>query len=522
MLSTLPPEVLLDILSFLPIYDIFSVQLVSRFFNDLVDTHSASVYRSLALFHGITSAEEIDVNELLKKRNIYLDWLKPSRMLNWRQPPTPLTSWKTYVLNHFILETSWSRGTSHEFRRRVNPTRPHRIQIDEEEGTLISTHGLRQIQVEDIMHEIPFWTQTTVPSWAHCEFDKGFLIWGRRSAQIEVWRRRKDQLLDPLPACSPDELQLGSERIAPGAELSDDELLAALRAEESTSDEAGCEKSELRDLEYRGQFTPFCVLTPPKVTSASRFVYPELVVVTRDATNAYIFNVPTARLVKTLELEALEDETVCYVDHSPTHVFICTTLTMSAYRKSDGQRDMRLTRDQLSPNHVYNAVVRPGERLCDLNMIQYLASEQDEAMYKEYLAVHVSPCGRIWVLIQEQKHLYICTGGFEGGEEPLEMTRIDLPDGELYYLAFDGKNIAVAGEMGIFTLSLKRLQNAGKPLSAIHKSISKSTLALNHPSGVRMQHTSCLQVTDTAIWHVGATDSRMVSSHRVTRAYFYF
>ena len=316
----------------------------------------------------------------------------------------------------------------------------------------VAHRPLGQIQVEDIMHEIPLWVNSTPPSWSHCEFDKGFLIWGRHSTEIEVWRRRKDQLLDPLPMCAPDELQLVSEPLAPAAELSDEELLTALRADESDPDDnVDRPRSRLRDLEYRGQFTPFCVLTPPKTTSASRFVYPELVVVARDARDAYIFNVPNAKLVKTIMLEICAQEvfvefTVRYVDHSPTHVFVCTAFSIAAYCKSDGKCDMWLTRDKLSPNRIYKAVTRPGEGICDLNRLEEMDSAEDAAVVgEEFFAVHVSPCGRIWVFIREHKYLYVCTGGFESGEEPLNMTRIDLPGRAFYYLAFDGKNIAVAG-----------------------------------------------------------------------------
>ncbi|KAG8858487.1 hypothetical protein FRB91_009710 [Serendipita sp. 411] len=127
---------------------------------------------------------------------------------------------------------------------------------------------------------------------------------------------------------------------------------------------------------------------------------------------------------------------------------------------------------------------------------------------REFKAVHVSPCGRIWVAICEESFVYIVTGGLEGTNFPLELTEIYLGEEELYYLAFDGYHVAVAGDRGIYTLSLGRLHEPTDDLHLIHESIQKGSLRLFRPQkDVDMQQTTCLQITDDSVWHVAAVET---------------
>ena len=59
MISTFPLEIVLNILSHLPIHTIHVFQRLSHDYNDLIVSNENAVYRSAAVLHGFVSPEEV-------------------------------------------------------------------------------------------------------------------------------------------------------------------------------------------------------------------------------------------------------------------------------------------------------------------------------------------------------------------------------------------------------------------------------------------------------------------------------
>jgi hypothetical protein len=199
----------------------------------------------------------------------------------------------------------------------------------------------------------------------------------------------------------------------------------------------------------RGRFEPFLVISPPMNVSASRFVYPQLLVATRDQAFAYLYDVPTGKLDKTITINDGTATTLHYVEHGPRHIYICTEATVSAYRKSDGKLVFSLTHDNVA-QHQYS--VTPPDDLDELSVNSLYLPLTSEAADQhknlghgygvDFNAIHISPCEEIMVVISEGS-IFVVTGWEEKPEEP-QITWIQSDD-EFDYLGFDGKHIAVAG-----------------------------------------------------------------------------
>ncbi|KAG8760311.1 hypothetical protein FRC14_003467 [Serendipita sp. 396] len=527
MFLQLPPEVQLLVLAQLPVFSVHRFRLIARECNDIFQSNVSTIYRNIAIYHRI-APDNMNISEIIRGRKVYFDWL--DRRLSGEDHDEEAMSWKEYVQRFFLLEKNWINGKALHTVRLTGAQRRHRIQIDEVEGSAISTFGLGNVietlsKTSSVNHVNiggiasncfdtgePLWTNPIVSPWAHCEFDKGFLIWGRRTTKIEVWRRKCDQEADPLPAYDPDEYQRATHT-----------LLTQLEGLE--------ENTQIERSDQRGKFQPFICLNTEVPTSASRFVYPHLVLATRDALFVFVYDVPNAKLLRKIELDQDnvldgdgddEDETVNYVEHSPTHVFVCMERQIGIYKKSDGKADLvfrtthppdyLLSIDPEDPEFEDEEEVTLTSMELPLRPIENHTIRLNNFAHsglREFKAVHVSPCGRIWVAICEESLVYIVTGGLEGTNFPLELTEIYLGEEELYYLAFDGYHVAVAGDRGIYTLSLGRLHEPTDDLHLIHESIQKGSLRLFRPQkDVDMQQTTCLQITDDSVWHVAAVESK--------------
>lgn len=163
---------------------------------------------------------------------------------------------------------------------------------------------------------------------------------------------------------------------------------------------------------------------------------------TPDNTHAYVYDVPNAKLVKTIPLTGQEANAVFYVEHSQTHVFVCTGMAIDAYRKSDCKHVFTLPHDNKPATHEYQTtdLMEGIDGRHALGLIPRSPAART-AVY-QFIAIHVSPCGQKFVGMSSFGQLVIVTG-FEEGQD-LETSSIDLDD-DLVYLAFDGNRIAVAG-----------------------------------------------------------------------------
>jgi len=74
----LPPEIIVLALSDCNIHQVHNFQLVCRATNEIIQSHSASVYRALAIHYGLAHKDE-DWEGIVKSRRVYFDWLKEPR-----------------------------------------------------------------------------------------------------------------------------------------------------------------------------------------------------------------------------------------------------------------------------------------------------------------------------------------------------------------------------------------------------------------------------------------------------------
>jgi hypothetical protein len=78
-------------------------------------------------------------------------------------------------------------------------------------------------------------------------------------------------------------------------------------------------------------------------------------------------------------------------------------------------------------------------KMVGIEEAQYIPSASGE-----FCAVHVSPSGGIWVIMNEKDYILVVTGGAEGPTQ-IVVVSVFIGDPALTYLAFDGHHIAVAG-----------------------------------------------------------------------------
>jgi hypothetical protein len=253
-------------------------------------------------------------------------------------------------------------------------------------------------------------------------------------------------LSDPIGTGTPDRAQLQAE------------MFAWHRSVESELERppSGDPTAPRPPIPTRGVFRPFTLLQTPEPTSASRFVYPHLVLSTRFLQYAYIYDIPSNKLIKTIKLGDVADQLnrIYYIEHNATHIFICTEDAVYIYGKEDGRLFLKLPAD-VTPHVRLRVAWEEGLALYDpipaappAQRMKLVIVGAEEAPYTptpaEFCAVHVSPCGGIWVIMHEMDYILVVTGGAKDPTE-ITVTSVFLGDPALTYLAFDGHHIAVAG-----------------------------------------------------------------------------
>lgn len=257
-----------------------------------------------------------------------------------------------------------------------------------------------------------------VAPYAHLEFSNGFLVFDRRDRQHEVWQRVSSQEADPSPAAG--------------------------------------------QIETETEYRQHTILTSPNSTRAYRFVYPLLLVASGFAMEAYIWHVPSATLLQTVNLGDRR-EGINYVDVSETHIFVCFSGRVSVYRRGDGNLVFQLPGPPSNPELIQRALSRAGNlgsisqqhsapaRLQTLSLGHYpidLASVRDG---DEYTAVHVSPCGQNLVAVTELGLVFYVRDFANSSNLEERIWAMSL-NSHTIYLAYDGKRIAVC-TVGVSNIS---------------------------------------------------------------------
>lgn len=111
--------------------------------------------------------------------------------------------------------------------------------------------------------------------------------------------------------------------------------------DETTADVSTTSLDPPRRIPRRGAYLPFALLQHDVETRASRFVYPNLVIASESAQVACIWDVPTSRLVQTLDIKPppteIDNEDDCrlsYVDISKDHVFVSWGNVVAVYARN--------------------------------------------------------------------------------------------------------------------------------------------------------------------------------------------
>lgn len=153
--------------------------------------------------------------------------------------------------------------------------------------------------------------QRYVRRYAHCEYGEDFLIFDRFMPHaLEIWRLESTEWNGEYPKSEhkPDALMLHISRII--------------------------NKDMAPGQSRRGVFAPWALFHPPHNPRAYRFVYPTLLVASDVGRELYLFDVPSASLIKTIPIpqhglppDAFQSDgtlIILYVEIGLRHVFVCT------------------------------------------------------------------------------------------------------------------------------------------------------------------------------------------------------
>jgi hypothetical protein len=145
MLQFLPPEGILEILSYLPVQTLRTLQLISRDWEIFIKTNQASIYKKASLLHGfLPSSDFASVSDL---QSIY-----PTRSL------TGVDNWRDFCHRRFSIERRWfGQGPSSIKSFPEAGESVHRIKIDENAGYIITTSRDGGLAVTDLTRNELLW-----------------------------------------------------------------------------------------------------------------------------------------------------------------------------------------------------------------------------------------------------------------------------------------------------------------------------------------------------------------------------
>ncbi|KAG8956464.1 hypothetical protein FRC03_010829 [Tulasnella sp. 419] len=459
-LVDLPPEILLHIASNLWIQDIHTLQLTSQRLNDVLRDNEGVVYHNAAISHKFTSI----VTSLQ-------DATRGNRWLS------EVTNWKAFCRKHFQLEARWKGELSPEGSLKIGQyvapgMRTLLFRIDEVEETIITVSGeglLRVVSIErdEVLWELDSLGHFTILSYA--EWSDGFLAFTAPGNRIEIWRRSMD-------AWNPEKFLLGN----PSSEQLE---AASLHAPVSPP------TSESTTQGRRGIYTPYSVIQIPDVPGeypSFRMVYPDLVMVSDAAKKAYLWDIPSCRLVETLDIPPLniderhhaanweENTVISYVDITRDYIFVCWGAAMVAYPRHQSGCEV----DQGSFSVSNSVVIRPEKSLGGMwsDFPCFMVSKSWEAPNErntllltlapsqriikcpdisaipyneegEFVSVHVSPDGKDLVIITAYPCWLVYVKDFRektgpDGYKEDRSFRVFLATEEALYTCFDGRRVA--------------------------------------------------------------------------------
>ncbi|KIO28981.1 hypothetical protein M407DRAFT_21886 [Tulasnella calospora MUT 4182] len=201
-IHTLPVETLLQIIGYLPIQTICTLESVSQTFHKLVKRNLNAIYQVAARLHQFAPQNALTCGPQAALKAAVAT-LGPNKWLH------EIRDWKQFCKSSFLLEQAWSfscRGSQPIYRRMETPDvyrirRDEDFKVDEVEQTVIIRRDTGDLEVVLIETGEQVWkirvaappppVQAAPPPFL--EFGKGFLIFSRKGSNlIDVWRRSAD------------------------------------------------------------------------------------------------------------------------------------------------------------------------------------------------------------------------------------------------------------------------------------------------------------------------------------------
>ncbi|CAA7268568.1 unnamed protein product [Cyclocybe aegerita] len=568
MFDSLPFEIILQILAYLPVSSLSSLSSISHSWNDFFAKNETAIYRESALLHGFADQRttEPDHASLSKRYS--------NRVLN------PGFTWKKLCETRVKVRNAWSGCAASTVislptqmpNAGAFPTKVHRIKVDEQRGFLMITSQEGGLFVMDVDTGTFLFalSQGYVHEYAHIEYSEGYMIFDRLDNSREVWRLQDIEATDALvdEESQPDQFQI--EEFEMGMHLA--RYVQLTRS------------SDVAQLPLRGCFEPYALLTAPEVTRCSRFVYPTLLAASLD--RVYLWDVPTGRVMEVLEgLDVLSTDTalplepvsnslptpdadeaeeyvspptesleaIVYVDHSVNHVFLAGRHAVRVFDKArvDSEHPsssssnsnahqgrvvlnlwsthLRAGRWSYSPRYG-SGVQEEGSALVhyevDFSERQWV--RRSRRLIDEFIAVHVSPCGLHFAALLSGCRLLLVSNFKRMNRNPrtraheveLYNTTLDIRLGSprsarSIYLAYEAGD-AGEGRIGVVTSSavfvvivppLPVPEAATLPVAPPKIRIARVKEFMNPSS---LSSVSCLMLSDTGLflnWDGGNNDS---------------
>jgi hypothetical protein len=240
----------------------------------------------------------------------------------------------------FQFRKNWE-GKGRAVARVLSPPGPvvHRIKIDEKAGICITTYLLGGLSVIHLFSSTVLWClpqvreffssphllrspgcsndrlQSYVRPYAHCEYDNGYLVFDDQSNGKEVWRLASDF-------------------------AAEDEVAAHAPPDGQQMEASASAATVHHQYAPRGQFRPWALLAYPQLTRAYRLAYPTLICAS--SRKAFLHDVRTGSLVQTIDITI---RSLCYVDVSERHVFVCEHDVVHVFSRESGSEILRIPAD---------------------------------------------------------------------------------------------------------------------------------------------------------------------------------
>lgn len=236
----------------------------------------------------------------------------------------------------------------------------------------------------------------------------------------------------------------------------------------------------------RGVFKPWALFRPPNNPRAYRFVYPTLLVASEAGKEVYLFDAPSASLVKTLPIPqdnlppgayALDGTLIIlYVELGPRHVFVCTKCNVLIISRNwepgADTRSVTLDFPTMDPSfRVSDLVRRYAARLAPAPH-----SELNDGMRK-YIATAPSYPTESTALVRIGPHLQEFTAGKQPGHVVHNLSSPII----LVHVSPDGKDFVAITRLGIayFVRDFERVSRDEEVFSDITLRIDLGGPALN-------------------------------------------